>query len=157
MDGTWQGWYENGNKSYEVSYNQGLNDGPALYWYENGNPKMERHYQDTVLQGVFKTWQENGKITVSGNYVDGKKDGKWLYHDILNPELLIREEFYKNGKPEGKWITRYKYGSVESIKNYKDGLKNGLIKYMKPDGEVIYEAIFKHDKLVKLKVDKKRK
>jgi antitoxin component YwqK of YwqJK toxin-antitoxin module len=157
MHETWTGWYKNGKKSYEVKYNQGVNDGPALYWYENGNAKLEKHYQDTVLNGDFKAWQENGKQTVSGTYVNGKKDGKWLYFDLLNPELIIREEYYENGKPQGKWITRYKYGRMESIKNFKDGKKHGLIKYMKPDGEVIYEAIFKNDKLEKLKVDKKRK
>ena len=33
--------------------------------------------------------------------------------------------------------------------------KHGTIQYMKPDGEVVYEAVFKEDKLVKTKVDKK--
>lgn len=34
-------------------------------------------------------------------------------------------EFYKNGKPDGKWLTFYKDGSLKSIENWKNGLLNG--------------------------------
>ena len=78
-----------------------------------------------------------------------------MYYDLRNPELIIREENYENGRPDGQWTTRYKYGTVESIKNFKNGKKHGTIQYMKPDGEVVYEAVFKENKLVKTKVNKK--
>jgi antitoxin component YwqK of YwqJK toxin-antitoxin module len=34
-------------------------------------------------------------------------------------------EFYKNGVPEGKWLSFYKNGKIKSIENWKNGELNG--------------------------------
>ena len=92
---------------------------------------------------------------MTGNYSEGLKHGKFIHYDLLNPELALREEQYKNGQQHGTWTTRYKYGNTESIKNFSNGMRHGTIKYYDENGKTIYEAQYKNDKLVKKITDQK--
>ena len=65
----------------------------------------------------------------------------------------MREEFYNNGHQDGKWMSWYEIGTLESEVNYKNGLKHGKVKYLKIDGEIIFDGIFKNGELKKVKVD----
>ncbi len=56
--------------------------------------------------GPFSDTFDNGK-TVEGYYKNGKPEGKWVYKDKNNQILLEGE--YKNGKKTGKWKEHGKY------------------------------------------------
>jgi len=61
-------WHENGQKSQEVNYKDGKEDGKWLQWYENGQQQLERNYKKGELKGKETWWNEKGQITTERNY-----------------------------------------------------------------------------------------
>ena len=70
---------------------------------------------------------------------------------------MVRLENYKEDRPNGKWLTWYNVGTLESEINYKDGVKEGTMKFLEKNGKVIYEAVYKKNKLVNVIVDNTKK
>lgn len=56
------GWYENGNKSYEVQYLVGELNGLARYWHGNG--MLSRRYlaRNGNPTGIERQWDNTGKL-----------------------------------------------------------------------------------------------
>lgn len=52
-------------------------------------------------------------------------------------------EFYKNGKPNGKWVTFYTNGNLKSIENWKDGKLHGKYILYSSNGEKYLETEYK--------------
>ena len=63
---------------------------------------------------------------------------------------MLRQENYKNGRAQGKWLTFYPQGTPESEINYNRGLKEGKVVYYEPNGKVIFEAVFFRNKVDKV-------
>lgn len=76
-----------------------------LYLYSNSEPVVEKS-QLYMRGGVFKI---KGTKTPFTGMVTDEKD----------------REFYKDGKPHGKWLTFYENGNLKSIENWKNGILNG--------------------------------
>ena len=83
-DGTYIGWYDNGQKWYEENYKDGEYDGLCQWWYQNGQKKYEQNYKDGKLDGICQGWYENGQKKCEDNYKDGELDG-------------LCQEWYDNG------------------------------------------------------------
>lgn len=70
-------YFEDGSKSYEYFYKNGLKNGVCKGWYKNGNIKAEVEYSKGNINGYDKYYYENGKISwqnfyLGGNYISGK-------------------------------------------------------------------------------------
>ncbi len=55
------GWYENGQKMFEVTFKDVNPDGLYTQWYENGQKEIEKTYKDGKEDGLFTGWYENGQ------------------------------------------------------------------------------------------------
>ncbi len=59
-----------------------------------------------------------------GNYLNGQKDGKWIfYYPDGKTEL---EGFYSEGKPDREWLWLYQSGSKKREEVYLNGKREGL-------------------------------
>lgn len=56
-------------------------------------------------------------------------------------------EFYKNGKPNGKWITFYENNKIKSIENWKKGFLHGKFILYNRNGIKIFETYYKNGKM----------
>ena len=72
-DGTYIGWYDNGQKDYEKNYKDDKLDGLCQEWYENGQKDYEYNYKDGKLDGLYQIWYENGQKLCQGWYENGQK------------------------------------------------------------------------------------
>jgi len=54
-------WYENGQKSSEGTFKNGIGGGVITEWYENGQKKKEETYKDGNLISE-KRWNEDGSV-----------------------------------------------------------------------------------------------
>jgi hypothetical protein len=63
--------------------------------YRNGAPRWQAELVDGVPDGVSTTWHENGQVATRGRYIQGKRDGEFLFWDATGVEL--RRETYSNG------------------------------------------------------------
>ena len=107
-------------------------------------------------------WYANGQIQSDGNYIDGKKDGKWInwnqkgqitsekhmkngniisetryeYHYSNGSKKSVKN-FNNNGKRHGKYTSWFKSGQTQLDTNYKDGNEDGKYTLSFEDGRVI--------------------
>lgn len=70
------GWHENGQKKYDGNFKNGEKDGKWCYWYENGQKAYEMDYKDGEYHGKVIRWYENGQKNTEGIYWEGKSKGK---------------------------------------------------------------------------------
>ncbi|MBM7789144.1 toxin-antitoxin system YwqK family antitoxin [Tenggerimyces flavus] len=55
----------------EVSYREGVQEGPARDWYPSGLLQGESHYVQGVLHGTSREFDESGRIVAEANYEYG--------------------------------------------------------------------------------------
>ncbi|MGL4307538.1 toxin-antitoxin system YwqK family antitoxin [Cetobacterium sp. SF1] len=81
----------------------------------------------------------------SENLID--KNGIFYVKNMKEPfsGMAIFEknrEFYKDGHPNGKWLTFYKNGRLKSIENWKNGVLNGNYVLYRENGNRISKTTF---------------
>ena len=70
------GWHKNGNKHFESTYVDGLQEGPAKEWEEDGALYKEMVYHKGKMHGAWMEWYGNGKKKWEEHHVHGKRDGR---------------------------------------------------------------------------------
>jgi antitoxin component YwqK of YwqJK toxin-antitoxin module len=66
--------------------------------YKYGRPLKEISYENGIQQGPFRIWNDMGKLTQKGQNKNGKLDGTLEYYN--DDEELIMKYEYKNGEVE---------------------------------------------------------
>ncbi|MES2798643.1 MAG: hypothetical protein V4638_01385 [Bacteroidota bacterium] len=111
--------------------NDSLNrmNGYAKNYYDNGVLQNEGQMKDGLPTGVWKFYDPYGKLNQVGEYVLGKRHGRWLAGDLektkflgeicLNPNLPnLEEEMAYREKLLDILITNYKYGKALNKEYY---------------------------------------
>lgn len=60
IHGVMKEWYDNGQLSREVSYDQGKLHGLLKWWHRNGKPWSEDFYRQGDLHGITNEWDSDG-------------------------------------------------------------------------------------------------
>lgn len=61
--GECEGWYDNGQKSYDENFCDGKMDGRCEGWYRNGQKEYDFHYRDGKLDGKCIGWNWYGELS----------------------------------------------------------------------------------------------
>ena len=61
LDGQKIQYYDNGQKSTEISFKDGKYNGPFIRWYQNGKRESEIIYED-FKKVSWKSWKEDGSL-----------------------------------------------------------------------------------------------
>jgi hypothetical protein len=67
---------------WEKDTNQHRINGYVKNYYENGNLQNEGYVKDGLPTGVWKMYDSNGNLSHVGEYVLGKRNGRWLNGDL---------------------------------------------------------------------------
>ncbi len=51
----------------------------ATYYYEDGSIQQKGTFKDGKLHGTWKLYDAEGNKIAVGNYLEGKKEGKWFF------------------------------------------------------------------------------
>ena len=90
--------------------------------YESGQLKASYEvFADGTKNGRYKSFHENGEEESEGKYVNGKREGKWWFHDDQGNFTYFG--FYEDDARVGEW-TSY---SQEHPKKYGIGLDDGKL------------------------------
>lgn len=73
-------YYFNGEKQEEISYRDGIKNGPYIFWFPNGEKMFEGTYKNGLLDGTFTQWYDNGEIDYIAHYENGRPSGTWEYY-----------------------------------------------------------------------------
>ena len=115
-DGQWQQWYENGNISSIEYYNIGtmvgnwkqynldgtlvadIHFGAKTSFYHNNGQKESEGILLTnyVYQGAWKGWFANGNVNFEGSYMNGLKEGNWIWYREDGTKDLV--QIYRQGE-----------------------------------------------------------
>lgn len=67
-NGQLRGWYHNGERKFEVTYNNGVLDGPAAFFQTNGQPYLRGAFSNGMLTGTWTSYNLYGRIESTGSY-----------------------------------------------------------------------------------------
>jgi len=145
--------YINGQVKSKGNIKNGKLNGKVTTWYKEGNIidgnlgqiwSEELYMEGNVVDKTRYTYHENGEIKSEEYYINGKRDGKWTswYEDGLK----LSEGNYKDGKRDGKWTSWYENGLKWTDRNYKDGKRDGKSSEWFANGQIKTEENYKDGK-----------
>lgn len=100
-NGTITAYFANGNKSIELTIENGQFNGKRTEYYSNGTIACEENNEYGIQQGLHKYYYSNGQLRLTINYSGGYQDGETRY-------------YYENGnvKRIENWILDDRYGET---------------------------------------------
>lgn len=124
-------YYENGNKSLERNYSNGINDGASIEYYPSGQIKQEVNFKNGKEEGTLKAFYENGQVqailTLSngvqqGDYFEYTPDGKFkAQYYFINGKASYSPEFIELTKKALELSRQFK--NDEAIKLYDEAIE----------------------------------
>ncbi len=120
------GNHPNSKKRFQISFLNGLKDGPFSFWQENGLLEITGSYKQGKRDGVFVAYGKIGEIVYEKTYRMGELDGNFSLfypasnHDVFRYKNKLQEEGlkavdlvskshlrlktqFKNGNPSGRY------------------------------------------------------
>jgi antitoxin component YwqK of YwqJK toxin-antitoxin module len=165
--GEWKFYYANGSKFEEGKYDQkGRPIGHWIWYYDNGKTLRENDFHQGIEDGDFVEYDETGGILTKGTYLDGLKEGVWVYQlgnyrsigkyvddqqdsvwkEYYNDNGNLRfEGTYNLGRPDGKHTWYYESGHKEKEGMYSMGLMEDKWKYYNDDNTLYLTITYKDD------------
>ncbi|MDI1353992.1 MAG: hypothetical protein PSX36_03690 [bacterium] len=176
--GNWEFYYASGSIEQKGKYDQkGREQGVWNWYYENGKIWREENYYNGGRQGLLTDYDEEGNILLQGNYIDNKKEGRWIYEtkdyveygNYVNdePDSLWKSYYmpnkikcfegrFQSGVPEGTHLAYHPNGAKKYVGDYVNGMKDGDWKYY-DESDVNYLTItYKNDIEIKWQGEKIR-
>jgi len=171
--GPWKYYYMNGAKFEDGKYDQrGRPIGRWIWYYDDEKVLRESNFHQGLQDGDFVEYDETGGVITKGEYLDGLKEGRWVYQlgnyksigkytDDLQDSVwkeyyvdngrLRFEGAYNQGREDGKYVWYYPSGHLELEGQYSMGLKEDKWKYYHDDNSLFLTITYKDD--VELRYD----
>lgn len=102
--------------------------------YKDGIKVAELSVEDGVLSGVAMFYHTNGKMKEVGSYSSGERVGKWYQYNDLGDLSTVAA--FKEDKKHGKWIVWDEDGNKRFEMYYDDGNRIGTWKMWDADGNL---------------------
>ena len=77
----WIDKYDDGSMHKSKHYTHGLPSSKWTVWHKNGNKNTEVSFSNGLLNGPIKFWNEKGILVVYGLFKDSKEVGSWEFKD----------------------------------------------------------------------------
>jgi len=118
----WQFFYESGTIEQIGAYDNGKMNGEWKWYFDTGKLLRQEKFENGAENGLMVEYDSIGTVITKGTYIDGEKDGQWLYQ----VGGVIEEGEYKNGLKQGTWKHYYAYNKVRKFEgNFFQGQPNG--------------------------------
>lgn len=145
--GLWKWYYESGKLLREENFRKGLEDGMMHEYLEDGSIITEGEYIDGLKEGEWL--YQHGDHKEIGKYRDGQKSGIWHYYYLTNNNLNFEGNFI-DGVPDGKHKYYYENGKIKREEIYTMGIKKDNWKYFNELGELNLTVYYKDNKEYKI-------
>jgi len=174
LDSIWIFYDEKGNKTSAITYKSGTKQGWQRDYHLNGTVYLERWMVNGAADSVANYYSEKGilekTIPLRNGVEDGvarefAEDGRIITLTTYKNGFFVKQEkinrYDKFGFRQGSWKECYPSGVVKEDGVWKDDKKNGVFRWLSPDGVMMKMEIWKNgelmqDELVNVKLDIKR-
>ena len=143
--GTWICWHINGQKGYEVQYQNGKYNSVHTTFYDNGQKLTEQHYKNGVANGAGAGWYSGGEKSYTIQYQNGKYEGGTHWYSNGRKQS---EAAYRNGEAHGVHAAWHENGHLRSVQTYRNGVKHGLEASWDEDGVLEYKREYQNGSIV---------
>jgi antitoxin component YwqK of YwqJK toxin-antitoxin module len=123
-EGLWIYYSRTGKKNSTETFVKGIQDGPAKYYYESGAISRKEQLKNGVLEGEVLEYFDkiDSTLKLKTNYTAGKINGAYLINHLNGKPALTGK--YVNGIKEGEWIFYSEAGVPQRRIAYeKDAIK----------------------------------
>jgi len=128
------------------NYKNGRLDGVKRTYYPGSRIKREVTYKEGIMDGPFKIYNLEGIVIEEINYKQGKKDDEAKYfYDDGKP---LKIEHWDMGVKNGDYKIFFYQGHIQETKTYKKGKKEGWFIVYYPDSKTKSKALYKKDVLL---------
>jgi hypothetical protein len=95
-------FYQNGNKSKELSIRDGRYNGKDISFYENGQKSNEANFENGILDGASSSWYLNGQKRTESIYKAGSVAGNFVKWDYKGNKVFEKDYTLAKKKENGK-------------------------------------------------------
>lgn len=88
-------WYDNGDLKLELPLRNGKWHGKVVNYYKHNVVRAVRHLENGVHVGEVLSNHSNGKPHIRGQYVNDRRNGKWVSYD--EDGKIVAEAIFKDG------------------------------------------------------------
>ena len=117
--------------------------------YPNGKTSREMTYRNGVIEGPFKEYHPNGKVLEECAFDNGERTG--TDHDFYEDGTPASITIWKNGDQHGEQLEYWPNGTVSERSNYVHGSRHGLTVHYDKTGKAVLELTFRDDDVVAMK------
>ena len=174
LDSLWRFYDEKGNKTSDILYREGQKNGWQRDYYPTGKVYLERWMVNGAADSIANYYHEKGYlekvIPLSGGAENGiareyAEDGRIITLTSYKNGFFVKQEkinrYDKFGFKQGPWKEFYASGVVKEDGVWKDDKKNGIFRWLGPEGIVMRMEVWKNgelvqDELANVKLDIKR-
>tara|TARA_R110002096_G_scaffold126532_3_gene273703 strand:- start:137716 stop:141018 length:3303 start_codon:yes stop_codon:yes gene_type:complete len=143
---TFETFYPNGQKEYNIPYVNGQAHGLATWYYGNGQISKKGEFKFGEEEGLWTNYFPNGEKSLEYRYENGSRNGKTTrYHE----NGKIAETYnYLYGNLDGLDTYYNEEGIKTNIYNYEMGLRNGIAKFHDPSGKLDHVRYYSYGKII---------
>jgi antitoxin component YwqK of YwqJK toxin-antitoxin module len=126
-EGEWLHYLENGKLQMQVLYKNGVqtkevrHNGDFVDHYESGIPKLEITFEDGLEEGPFKEYYDQGEWQREQKPAEGP-DSPLEWTEKLVNRQVSREGEYKGGKLHGDIVYYTTDGRIQKTETYENGV-----------------------------------
>ncbi|WP_189702660.1 toxin-antitoxin system YwqK family antitoxin [Subsaximicrobium wynnwilliamsii] len=138
--------YQNGNKQTEITYVNGIKQGPYKHFSVDGKVIISGNYNNDNLNGEWQWYYDDGSLRVTEGYENGNRHGasKRYYQN----GQLEDDYFYEHGNTQGSWKSYYGNGELFSVSAHANDLIQGRKEFYSPDGKLQVIRFYSDDVLI---------
>jgi len=140
--GKWIFYFKNKKTEQTGYYKRGYPVNEWIWYYPSGKIMQIENLTKGKRDGFFVELSENGDTLNRGEYIDGEKEGNWLYS--IGDHIEMGE--FQSGLKNGEWKYFYKKGNKKGDKmfvgNFVQGQQNGKFTYYYPKNKIYLKGYY---------------
>ena len=130
--GEWKYYYPNGQLEQIGKFVNGKPDSIWNWYYQSGELLREEHFYNGLADGLLTEFSQDGLVITQGDYIEGEKEGIWVYTVGDNRDEIE----YVDGLRNGLFKSYYKDITVSYEGKFVDDLPNGEHKWFWVNGKI---------------------
>lgn len=134
-------------EAFYSPYNDTL-DGDTIIAYRKINEYAE--FKDGVLHGEYILSNDKGYVIESGNYVEGLRQGPWLYARQFGNEIGVWKGNVIDNKMEGEWTCADVKNRIRIRAIFKNDFGHGVWKFYNEKGAIIAEKLYVNNQVMSI-------
>ncbi|MDR1835346.1 MAG: toxin-antitoxin system YwqK family antitoxin, partial [Fusobacteriaceae bacterium] len=117
-----KGYYSDGKLRTELTFRDGVPDGPSKGYYVNGKLRSEGNFEKDKKAGVWQHYFENGAVQIREEY----NGDKCVVRDYFENGNLSMERHIEGGKLNGPLTWYYENGALNGQCNFTEDVAEGI-------------------------------